>query len=57
MMHYWFFIFCDFGDHLFNSNELPVTETELAAIANPASAGYSKPIPATGMSIVLYANA
>ena len=37
--HFADFYFCLFGDHLFKSNELLVTETELAAIAKPAKAG------------------
>jgi hypothetical protein len=36
------------GDHLFRMSELVVTETELAAIATPARAGYRRPAPADG---------
>ena len=45
------------GFHLLSNSELLVTETELAAIARPASAGYRNPKPAIGISTMLYANA
>src|SRR5690349_4039459 len=36
------------GFHRFNSNELPTTETELSAIAAPASTGFISPTAASG---------
>jgi hypothetical protein len=40
-----------------SASELAVTDTELAAIARPASAGYNRPIAATAIRTMLYMNA
>ncbi len=42
-------LFYFFGFHCRSASELAVTDTELAAIARPASAGYNRPIAATGI--------